>query len=155
MSAIVRLDRVNDRQVSITFASDLENGSVVKLGAKASDGESFVALASTAVTTDTFYFVSSVPLLEEEPKGLKDFVLKAGDKGRAYKLEVGDEITITDDGFTGTSAVGKYLIPVSGSVKMAVADNLIGDTSLAFEITESTTLGIDGTSASTLLVVKA
>ena len=150
---MIRLDKINGQGhiVSFTFATDLVNGAVVKLGALATDGESYTGGAVANVATDSIVFHASVEMQYASDAMEEDFVLKAGKKGRGYILTKGDIVTITDDQITGTKTVGLFVIPVVAGTKLAVGARATEN--LVFEIIEKTTLG--GVVASALRVIVA
>jgi len=150
---MIRLDKINGQGhiVSFTFATDLVNGAVVKLGALSTDGESYVGSAVANVATDSIVFHASVELQYASDAMEADFALKAGKKGRGYILTKGDVVTITDDQIIGTKTVGLFVIPVVAETKLAVGARATEN--LVFEIIEKTTLG--GVIASALRVIVA
>lgn len=117
---MIRLDKIKATAhlESFTFATDLENGRVVALGALQADGEAKTAAAPANVATDIFVLHASVPMNYSETAAEEDFVLKAGDKGRGYILESGDIVTITNTELTAKPAVGDLLEPAVGSTKL-------------------------------------
>lgn len=156
MSAIVRLDSgiYENNIANIKFATDLENGTVVTLGAM--DAESvFTATAPADVTADKILLHVSVPMMYEVEKSREsDFILEAGKVGRAYFLKDGDIVTITDDGINGTTVLNQFVIPANGAGQMVPAANLTGATTIAFKVlSKSETL--EGKAASVLQVVVA
>lgn len=154
MSTIVRLDKIgNDtRIVSGVLASDLENGRVVKRGALRADKESFDCAAPVDITADDLYFHASVPLQYDETKNDEDFILKAGKAGRMLKLGKGAIVTITDDGITGATVVGQYVVPANAATKMA-ASATVGTANFVFEVIDKENL--HGYAATVLKVIKA
>lgn len=97
---IVRLDRIqNGHLESFTFATDLKQGSVVSLGAEQSNGSKVGAAVTLGKTT---VLHATVPMTSDDDMVEEDFVLPAGVQGRGYILTVGDRITITNDGVSGT-----------------------------------------------------
>ena len=150
---MIRLDKINGQGhiASITFATDLVNGAVVKLGALATDGESRVGSAIANVATDSIVLHASVEMQYESGAQEEDFVLKAGKKGRGYILTKGDIVTITDDQITGTKTVGLFVVPVVAGTKLAVGARATEN--LVFEIIEKDTL--NGAVASVLQVIVA
>lgn len=142
---------------AITCASDLDNGNIVNLGGFAS-GEREIRTATLPVTatleTAEVLIVYTPEVMYEAGKNKKDFYNPANSVARAYHLTVGDIFTITDDGISGTSVVGKYLVPANGSAKLTVADDLSGNTRFAALIIEKGTLGYGKSAATTFQVVK-
>ena len=101
MAAIVRLDKIqNGHLESFKYATDLANGTVVSLAsAENADGTKTGAVVTLGKTT---VLHASVPMGYDETLREQDIVLKAGEVGRGYILTVGDRITITNDGVSGT-----------------------------------------------------
>lgn len=154
MATVVRIDRgLEDNNIaSIKFASDLENGQIVILGAMGVDG-TYTATTPAAVDADLMLLHVSVPVMYEVEKGREeDFVLKTGKVGRAFYLKQGDIVTITDDGINGTTVLNKYCIPANGATKL-VPSATIGTTVLSFKVIAKETLA--GKAATVLEVVKA
>lgn len=151
---VVRLDKIGGKAhvESITFATGLANGTIVALGALATDGESFVATAPTDVSANELVLHCSVPMTYVNYEGRDAFVLGAGKVGRAYKLTEGDIITITDDGIDGATTKGQYVIPQVGDTQM-LASATVGLGKIALKVIEKENLG--DTAASVLKVVKA
>lgn len=121
---MIRLDKIKATAhlESFTFATDLENGRVVAIGALQADGEAKTAAAPADVATDTFVLHASVPMDANEANLEKEFVLKAGEKGRGYILEAGDIVTITNDQLTAKPAINDLLEPAVGSTKLKKVD---------------------------------
>jgi len=156
MSAIVRLDSgiYENNIANIKFASNLENGTVVTLGAMASDG-TFTATAPADVTADKILLHASVPMrYEVENSRESDFVLLTGKVGRAYFLKEGDIVTITDDGINGTTVLNQFVIPANGATQMVPASDLTGGTTVAFKVLKKIET-LEGKASSVLQVVVA
>lgn len=124
MSTLVRLDKIGKDTHLITgvYTKDIENGRIVKRGALRSDGDSYDVSLPADLAADDLYFISSSILMYDERKSETEFINKAGKALRGYKLRESEIVTITNDGFDGTSAVGKFLIPQVGKDKMKVVD---------------------------------
>lgn len=154
MATIVRLDKIgkDTRIISGVFATDLENGRVVKKGALRADKESFDVVAPADITADDLYFHASVTLQYDETKNDEDFVLKAGKAGRMLKLGKGAIVTITDDGITGATTIGQFVVPANTATKLA-ASATVGTANFVFEVIDKETL--HGFAATVLQVVKA
>lgn len=155
MSAIVKLDRVkavySGNIESVQYALDMENGSFITLGALVSGSSELYTAATPAtatLTTEEVLLVASPEVIYTPGATLKDFTNLAGKPARAFHLSVGDHITITNDGFDGTSVVGKYLIPQNNSAKGVIADDLSGATRLALKVIEKGSFGYSGTGSS-------
>lgn len=149
----IRLDKVKGtaHHINFTYSSDLVLGMFVAEGALKADGEGYVANAPADVTKDTIVLHVS-PALNYNNELSQDFVLKAGKVGNGLVLEKGDIITLTDDLFTGTSAVGKFLIPANGAVKGAIATALTAEVVALKAIAKET---LAGSPATVFEVVKA
>lgn len=115
----IRLDKVKATAhlVSIKFATNLKNGCLVKLGALATDGEAYTAVAVADVATDRIVLHASPELMYNADGLVSEYELVAGKVGRAYVLEQGDIITITDDNISGTTVVGQFVIPEATKVQ--------------------------------------
>jgi len=156
MAAIVRLDSgiYENNIANIKFATALENGTVVTLGALGTDG-TYTATAPADVTKNVILLHSSVPMMYETEKSREsDFSLAIGKVGRAYYLKQGDIVTITDDGINGTTVLNQYVIPANGATKMVPAANLTGATTIAFKVLKKTET-LEGKAATVLEVVVA
>jgi len=168
--AVTRLDKVAGIHLeSGKYSSDLLNGNVALLGAlEAGETELYnmaVATTDEELTNDEFLF-HATPEVDADPRnaGLKNFSVKAGEAGRFYHLQVGDIVTITDDLVEGTTAVGEFVVPQLGSVKLSAStDGTTADVAgtgtvsprLQFRVEQKTTLGFDAESATVLRVVKS
>ena len=167
MSVMVRLDKCQaiygGNITSVQSAGDLENGSFVNLGGLIS-GQTDVY--ETATPSSTNFDVEEVllvytPEVNYAPgKTLKDFTNLADQPARAYHLSVGDVITITDDGLTGTTVVGEYVIPATGSFNLVASASLGTTTRMGGKVIEKGYFGYSGsgyskTACTTFRVVKA
>jgi hypothetical protein len=156
----VRLDKVQATKSggidSVKSASDLQNGFVVFAHALAT-GEREVLTAiqplTATITTDEVLLIASPEITYNAGETIINFVNTAGNAARAIHLKVGDEVTITDAVITGTTALGKFLIPANASYQLAVANDLTGGTRFAGEVIEKTT--IYGQAATVIRVIKA
>jgi hypothetical protein len=142
--------------------TDLPNGSLVAItGISSTQKSVYTVAAPTDVTTQEVLLVHSPEIIEVN--GLRvdltdptQFYNPANRPFRMYHLKVGDTFTMTDDAFTGTSAVGQYIIPVNGTTVGAAATNLSGNTVVAFQVLEKTTIAVGATrkNATRVLVVR-
>lgn len=167
MSAIVILNNVASNVVdsylqSVQLTADVDNGSFVSL-AGVLTGNPDVRLATTPndVTADEMVFIASPEIVELNGYRIdltdpSSFTNPANRPARGIRLKVGDVITMTDDGFTGTSVVGQYMIPVNGAYKGAVSST-IGSTKISMLVLEKTTISTGRTrkAATKFQVVKA
>ena len=139
----------------------MDNGSFVHLGAEdATNKELFTAVVPTtaSILTDEVLLVKAPEIqgaMYIPGTELKDYFIEANKPARAYHLAVGDVFTITTDGVTGVTAVGKYLIPQNGSVLLAVATDLAGGTRFAAKIIEAGTFGYTGVNWTKMTAVTA
>lgn len=166
---VVRLDKVaalaKGNLTNVVYASDMDNGSFVKAETLVTgQQELFTAQLCATPTTDLLVLVHTPEFqsdLYRPGKTLKDFYNEANKPARGIYLQVGDIITITDNGITGTTTVGQYAIPAASSLFLAAAANLSGGTRLALKVIDKITgwsyTGSTYTkeAASVLLVVKA
>jgi hypothetical protein len=124
-------------------AADVENGSVLKLGAfSTTRGESEVYLDATPATaslsTDIFYLVNEPVLVAVGGKyrGLTDdpreFINTAGNKFTVFKPQVGDEVVLSADALAGTKSSNTYVVPANDAAKLTWAASTSG-VSLALE----------------------
>lgn len=123
MAAVIRLDKIlNGHLESFKFATDLANGTVVSLAAaQNADGTKTGAVVALGKTT---VLHASVPMGYDETLLEQDIVLKAGEVGRGYQLSVGDKITITNDGVTGTPLATSILAVEAGQTKFKIYADL-------------------------------
>jgi hypothetical protein len=135
---------------NVVHTANLDNGNIVGLGVVSTDftgGQTYEASApATAVLATEEYLL----IYQDEydySNGVTDvsaFVNVKDVPFKAYHLSNGDKIKLAKTKFTGTSVVGKYLIPANGTFILAVADDLTGGTRLALKITSiSETIGYD------------
>ncbi len=167
MSAYVTLNAMMGNQVdtcviSVQNTVAMDNGSLVVLGA-VNTGNPDVRNVTTAVdvTVDEVVLVHAPEIIEVN--GLRvpltdvtQFTNPANRPCRAYRLKVGDRITITDDGITGTTVANQYVVPVNGAMKPAVAATLAGGTRVAFKVLQklNVSVGSARVAATQLEVVK-
>jgi hypothetical protein len=148
--AAKNIDSLNKSAV-FTLAA-LENGNIVKLGALSStSGEKEVYVAATPLTaslsTDTFWMVNEpvVVLTASKYKGLSDdpteFNIAASTVFDVYRPQVGDEITISEDGIAGTKSSNTYIVPADNTPELTWAASSSG-VSLAYELLETTYIDV-------------
>ncbi|OPH47616.1 hypothetical protein BC351_10525 [Paenibacillus ferrarius] len=168
MSACVNLNDMSGFQIdtlvkAVQNTVPMDNGSLVTLGGiVAGNPDVRVVAAPVDVLKDEILLVHSPEIIEIN--GLRVpltdvtlFTNPANRPARAYRLRVGDTYTTTDDGFTGTSVLLQYVVPVNGSMKPAVAADLTGNTRLALRVIQKLTVSIGSArvAATQLEVVKA
>lgn len=93
----------------LEMIEDTDNGTIVALGAHV---EGQVYKAKTFAEGDKPYFILTPPLAYNGKKSWSDekyFFNAKGEIARAYELYVDDIFTVSEDAFTGTVAVGKFI----------------------------------------------
>lgn len=120
---MIRLDKVKATAhlANIVAAIELKNGMVVALGALKADGEGYTVAAPADIVKDRLVLHASVPIGYVEPDFEENFVLKAGEVGRAYIPERGDIVTITDDMFVAAPALDDIVEPVAAGTKLKIS----------------------------------
>lgn len=150
---MVRLDRVQNGHIeSFRYATELNQGTVVSLGALNAD-DTYVGGVVDLLKQTVFH--CSVPMNYDESIGEDEFVVKANVPARGYILTVGDIVTITNDGVSGTPAVGKVLgLEATKNVMKIYADLATSAASgLAFNC-ERTDVTLGGYPASVYKVIR-
>jgi hypothetical protein len=155
----VRLDKIQAIKggniESVKNASaDMQNGFVFHaedLSSGEREALDVIQPTTASITAKSLLLHASVETVYLAGQTLLDYYLPAGQIGRAYHLRAGDEITITDNVITGTTSVGKYLIPQNGSFQLAVANDLTGGTKFAAKVIAKET--IYGQAATVIRVV--
>jgi hypothetical protein len=169
--AIVRLDKVQSKKYgnleSVKHSANLTNGLFFHVGALVAGERELkeVAVPSTTTFEKAEVVLHASPEVMYDPRkgGLKDYVLEAGEAGRAYHLVPGDIVTLTSDLFTAAPTVGQYVVTDgSGSMKLApstdgtqVISTVTYTPRFKAKVIEQTTLGYDGTTAYAIQVEKA
>lgn len=158
--AIVNLDYLKSVYVGRIFNVmadfEIEQGNLVAIGDLV-DGEREIydAAAVTDATAEKVALIASDEVNYDPRKAMwEDFTNEANYPAKAYELNENDEFTISEDGFTGTPEVGKYLITDNGSLKGVIADDLTDGTAFAAKIIKLTTLGFNRIPAIRVQVVK-
>jgi hypothetical protein len=167
MSTIINLNNVAANVVdsylqSVQLAVDAENGSFVTLGGVvANNPDVRTGTAPVDVANDEMVLLASPEIIEVN--GLRVdlvdptlFTNVAGRPARGIRLHTGDTVTMTDDGFTGSSVVGQFVIPVNATLKGA-ASAVIGTAKISLLVLEKTTISTGRTrkAATKLQVVKS
>jgi len=141
----------------VTCASILHQGNLVVLGTQDNTTNigTYTVAACGAITDAGMVLFASVPLNYEAEKVEGDFSLAVGQVGRAYEISEGLVVTVENAQLTATvaAAVGKFVIPDAGALKMEIVDALGGTEAKAFIINEVTTL--NGVAASKIRCIKA
>lgn len=168
MAAIVNLESMAGTDVqaflqSVQATTDLDNGSLIVLGGLVSGQQDVrVATAPTDVKTEEVLLVHSPEIIEVN--GLRvnltdpsQFTNPKNRPARAWRLNVGDRFTITDDGITGTTVVDQFVVPKNGTTKPEVAADLTGGTKVAFKVLSKTNISTGSVrkAATRLEVVRA
>lgn len=93
----------------LEMIADTDNGTIVALGAHV---EGQLYKAKTYAEGDKPYLILTTPLAYNGKRGWSDekyFYNAKGEVARAYELYVDDMYTLSENAFTGTPAVGKYV----------------------------------------------
>ena len=111
----------------LEMIENTDNGTIVALGAHV---EGQVYKAKTYAAGDKPYFILTPPLAYNGKKSWSDekyFYNAKGEIARAYELHVDDIYTISEDAFTGTPAVGKYVDATYAIKDSAPASGFVGE----------------------------
>jgi hypothetical protein len=153
--AVIRLDKIAGIHLeSIKAPEVLKNGYFLQLGALVSgETELRTATKPTDVTKPNLVLHATPEVMADARKtGLKHFQIEQGDEARAYRLVVGDIITLTQDLFASLPVVGEDVAPQNGSFLLETA---LGTESLILDVIQETTLGYDNDKAFVCQVIKA
>lgn len=133
-SAIAALN-VDSYNRSVLSASAIDNGNLLTMGAEFTSGSLTEVFAVTAPASGSnsaglwmAYSGDEIILTDAKYKGLdpdpRNFYNVAGKVFSAFKLQVGDIITVTADAFTGARTSETYAIPTAayGLLWSAVGD---------------------------------
>lgn len=129
---IVRTDNMSGtvegkNLVSLKYSGNIENGTIVKVGALVS-GEREVRSATLAAKGDALKdlaLVASVELIKDKDSyALNEFVNKSGEICRGYRLTAHDVFSVTLEGFAASQApaVGN-IVEVDGSGKLIAVES--------------------------------
>lgn len=166
--AIVNLDKVAGIHLeSVQHTSDMTNGLFFHAGDLVEGEQDLVnvKVPSEASYEEEPILLHASPEVMYDPRksGLADFVLEAGEAGRAYYLEVGDIVQLTDDLFTAAPTVGEYVVP-DGNGSMNLAPSADGTQTIGTatytprfkaKVIEQTNLGANNDIAYAIRVEKA
>ena len=111
----------------LEMIEDTDNGTIVALGAHV-EGQLYKAKAYAA--GDKPYFILTPPLAYNGKKAWsaeKYFYNAKGEVARAYELYVDDMFTLSEDAFTGTPAVGKYVDATYAITDAAPESGFVGE----------------------------
>jgi len=150
-----------NKSVQATF--DVPNGSFLSItGLLSGQNDTYVASTPLDVTTQEVLLIKTPEIIEInglrlDLTDITNFFNPAGKPAHAIHVKVGDDITITSDGFTGSPTAGQYAVPANGVATLASAANLSGGTVVAFQVLSATTIAIGQTrkTAYRLLCVKS
>lgn len=154
---------VNSFIKNAQYTTALPNGSLITLnGLVSGQNGVFAAATPTAVITQEVLLVRSPEIIDINGYRIDVtdpslFTNNANTPFSAYHLKVGDTFTITDDGITGTSVLLQYVVPVNNTSTPAVAADLSGNTKVAFQVIDKSTMSVGQVrkAATKLLVVKS
>ena len=111
----------------LEMIEDTDNGTIVALGAHV---EGQVYKAATYASDKKPYLVLTPALAYNGKKAWSDekyFYNAKGEIARAYELYVDDIYTISEDAFTGTPAVGKFIDATYAIKDTAPASGFVGE----------------------------
>ena len=111
----------------LEMIADTDNGTIVALGEHV-EGQLYKAKAYVAETKP--YLVLTPPLAYNGKKGWSDekyFYNATGEVARAYELYVDDMYTLSEDAFTGTPAVGKFVDATYAIKDTAPSTGFVGE----------------------------
>ncbi len=111
----------------LEMIEDTDNGTIVALGAHV-EGQLYKAKAYAE--GDKPYFILTPPLAYNGKKAWSDekyFYNAKGEVARAYELYVDDMFTISEDAFTGTPAVGKFVDATYAVKEAAPESGFVGE----------------------------
>lgn len=120
--------KLPSKHKNVKISVDMDNGSIVKLGALATgEMEAFEAEEPTASTPLKDLAIVKAPevMADERLKSLADFYNKAGKIVRAYLFCDGDQFRLTKEGLDGTPAVGS-IVEAGDGYKMKVVASATG-----------------------------
>ncbi|NLY47346.1 MAG: hypothetical protein GX053_15400 [Tissierella sp.] len=145
------------------FEEKIENGAHVVIGSLL-DGDLNVYQGATPtdVENEQVFIVDEPVLVTVEGMRIniddpRKFINEAGRALRIRQPVIGDDITISEDGFEGTPVVGQYAVPQNGKYKLAPSATIPADVKLVYEVEAERAIpvGQDFVKAYKLRVVKA
>ena len=118
---LLNLDKISGstHTVSVELTEDLRNGSIVKLGERVGH-DCYKGIKPADLATDRLVLIAASILPYDSKIQEEDVVLKAGERVRAYVIERGAMITLTDSNIEGATIKGQYAIPAVGSYELKV-----------------------------------
>ena len=111
----------------LEMIEDTDNGTIVALGAHV---EGQLYKAKTFAEGDKPYFILTPPLAYNGKKVWSDekyFYNAKGEIARAYELYVDDMFTVSEDAFTGTPVVGKFVDATYTVAEAAPESGFVGE----------------------------
>ena len=111
----------------LEMIENTDNGTIVALGAHV---EGQVYKAKAYATGEKAYLVLTPPLAYNGKKAWSDekyFYNAKGEIARAYELYVDDMYTVSEDAFTGTPAVGKFVDATYAVADAAPESGFVGE----------------------------
>ena len=111
----------------LEMIEDTDNGTIVALGAHV-EGQLYKAKAYAE--GEKAYFILTSPLAYNGKKVWSDekyFYNAKGEIARAYELYVDDMFTVSEDAFTGTPVVGKYIDATYAVKEAAPESGFVGE----------------------------
>lgn len=149
----VRATNVNALNRNVKAVVDVENGSVLKLGALSGvsgEGEVFIAGTPASGNLTGLYMaytpeiVSVVSATGKKFRGLtsdpREFYNVSGEVFNAFKPEIGDIITISTDGIGGTKSSNTFIVATDGQLKLQWASAAVSGLSLKLLATTYVTI---------------
>lgn len=124
--SVVRLDKLQASYVgnieSVAHASVvMKNGNVVSVGNFLNGKDEVRSATAPAALTEEILLVAAPEVMYDERKRLAEFTIPVGKPARAYHLTVGDVFTITDDGISGSTVLGQFVIPAVGNLRLTAS----------------------------------
>jgi ABC-type amino acid transport system permease subunit len=122
----------------VVAPAGLTNGNLVVLGTQNATTKYYACAAPAAITDKGMALVLAVPLSYEAEKVENDYAIATGEVVRAYQPYVGMVVSVPSANITAgvPIAVGAYVIPAAGALKMTSAAALGGTEAVAFIIDE-------------------
>lgn len=129
---ILRLDKVEATNTieQVELEKDVDCGMVVQLDELLYDGEGRKAIAPKDLKSN-LVLLAPVPMNYQDNLLEEDFYAKAGKLHRAYVLNEGNIITLTDNAFDSKPKVKDILVPKTGDFGYKKGD---AESALKFEV---------------------
>ena len=149
---LIRLDKVSGAEhieSVVVPENGVKNGSIVAIGEYAGFDNVNVTKPANITTEELVMiveeFIDKVGNHEET-----NMTFKKDEIVRAYNFVAHDIITVTDDGITGATVVGEYVIPANGSYDLSASSTKEG--TLAFKVIAKEIM--DGKASTVLKVIR-